>query len=368
MIQWSCNRAPFKARLQTGNLRGVHKAGKESGRRKSRAECRVGTSGERRSEREMRRGGGERGGIAWAMAVFVLAAEWWHLCKGEALEGGFGGHLLPEKRIVGGTVAGEFLGLHMAHVMIRYWDTDGTGLCSGSVVGRRWILTTAHCFMGHEGRLSGVARRTYAVVGELEAGLRAEDGRGVYWAKALYVHAEFRGGDGDFRDFRNDVGLVELRKAVRKEVRTVRLGEWGMVQAGMMVSAGGFGRLGEGAGAARWLMRTELQVKAFEVCREVERFDWRRFLADEGMICAVSVGWPHRGETDTCYGDSGGPLYVVREGRLIQLGVTSFGTGGCAEEGTVAWYMRVAMYRAAIRRRMVGNGTDWAVVSRADAM
>jgi secreted trypsin-like serine protease len=56
------------------------------------------------------------------------------------------------------------------------------------------------------------------------------------------------------------------------------------------------------------------------------------------MICA---GYP-QGGTDTCSGDSGGPLLVpVTSGQLRLVGATSFGQG-CAEAGKPGVYARVA--------------------------
>ncbi|MFX8466402.1 serine protease, partial [Acinetobacter baumannii] len=56
------------------------------------------------------------------------------------------------------------------------------------------------------------------------------------------------------------------------------------------------------------------------------------------MLCAAAPG------KDTCQGDSGGPLFVSnRAGGVVQVGVTSFGTG-CANPSFPGVYARVSQY------------------------
>ena len=60
------------------------------------------------------------------------------------------------------------------------------------------------------------------------------------------------------------------------------------------------------------------------------------------MICA---GKPAAGE-DTCYGDSGGPLFARKpQGGYVQVGIVSWGEDcGRGEEGLYGLYTRVAKF------------------------
>jgi secreted trypsin-like serine protease len=53
------------------------------------------------------------------------------------------------------------------------------------------------------------------------------------------------------------------------------------------------------------------------------------------MICAGQSG------QDSCWGDSGGPLFAASQGGYIQVGIVSWG-GGCAAPDRPGVYTRVS--------------------------
>lgn len=65
----------------------------------------------------------------------------------------------------------------------------------------------------------------------------------------------------------------------------------------------------------------------------------RRIQVGDGEICAGG----EKG-VDSCYGDSGGPLMVIRELKWYLAGVVSFGEYPCGKEGTPGLYTNVAYY------------------------
>lgn len=67
------------------------------------------------------------------------------------------------------------------------------------------------------------------------------------------------------------------------------------------------------------------------------RAAYRRYMITDNMFCA---GYKD-GRSDTCSGDSGGPLLCRMRGRWTVVGVTSFGDG-CGRRGKYGIYASVA--------------------------
>ena len=63
-----------------------------------------------------------------------------------------------------------------------------------------------------------------------------------------------------------------------------------------------------------------------------------QFLYSDGIICGKDV-------TNTCKGDSGGPVVANIEGRFTLVGITSFGLPNTCSSNTVGYYTDVSYYR-----------------------
>ena len=73
---------------------------------------------------------------------------------------------------------------------------------------------------------------------------------------------------------------------------------------------------------------------------------YRHMLAPDEQCAGVpdmdGNGWTEAG-TDSCSGDSGGPLICDVDGKYVLTGIVSWGSG-CAEEGKPGVYGRVHSY------------------------
>lgn len=121
----------------------------------------------------------------------------------------------------------------------------------------------------------------------------------------------------------------------------------------------GYGVKGEDKGLPARAQMADVVVRDLARCAKAEGEGIARFLKPKRTVCAVSKGFPHRGVTDTCYGDSGGPLFERLAGRSRQFAITSFSTSLCAEKGGLAYYTRLDGYRRAIRKGIRGQGRMW---------
>ncbi|KAK4010306.1 hypothetical protein OUZ56_019451 [Daphnia magna] len=93
----------------------------------------------------------------------------------------------------------------------------------------------------------------------------------------------------------------------------------------------------KGGSGSYYLLKADVTV--LEICASyLNLFD------SATMLCAAGEG------TDTCKGDSGGPIYV--DG--VQVGITSFGNG-CADPKYAGVYTRVTNYIDWIANTQMNN-------------
>lgn len=209
------------------------------------------------------------------------------LSLGSALpaQADFSDSLVPT--IMNGNPVGDMEPAVRHAVMIR----TATGICSGTIIGPDLVLTAAHCFQGRPDpeELSV----SFGVKGRSAS-------RGV---RAYLPHSGFS------VDIGNDVALVQLDGVVPAGFAPAPFFS-GRLKPGASVQVAGYGRTnanGEGVGTLR---RTTLRFEQYQEKNE-----------------AVLKG---PGGLGTCLGDSGGPSFVERNGRLELFGVVSRGpTADC---------------------------------------
>jgi secreted trypsin-like serine protease len=262
----------------------------------------------------------------------------------------------PADAVVGGKPVAPGRFGYVAHVLI-----GGQFTCTGSLIASDWVLSAGHC-ASITGSLStglvpspvGWPPQAYTV----ELGTPYADGRGgePHAVSQVVVDSNYVVTNG----VGNDVTLLRLSTPSRQRPIAVAPARPSLWRAGVLATIAGFGTTSESDGTPPSQMRwAQVPFVTDAYCAGAYPKGTAE-LPDDGyfdpatMVCA---GY-RKGGTDTCEGDSGGPLLApvssthrirhrhrrprqVRRTELMLVGATSFGKG-CAEAGHPGVYALVA--------------------------
>jgi len=194
--------------------------------------------------------------------------------------------------------------------------------CSGTLVGRIWVLTAAHCLWNEE---------TGQYYSDLSQGIVATGdgiaGRNSARSQVLGVvkHPSYTGFDNRF-----DIGLIQVSDVfggVYAELASadeVRAAEDVFATA----FASGFGRTSQNGSGSNSPLEVSQPLLSQTFCNS----SWRYYEVaySDTFICV-------RGSTSAaaCSGDSGGPLFVIVNQKRKLAGTTSFGGVVCGSSYTV---------------------------------
>lgn len=182
--------------------------------------------------------------------------------------------------IVGGqrVTAAHSIALSTVKIMFTF-----KGSCTGTLLSPTVILTAAHCMANSQD------------VSLLSLGLGPEGKATDITIAEIIVHPDFKGLDGLKRDDQeslNDVALIRLSKPVPSPYRGVPIANPQAFQAGDKAVTAGFGALAEKDLQVRPL--SAVATKLLKLMPELNEIQ---------LETGTGVG--------PCYGDSGGPTYIM---------------------------------------------------------
>jgi len=222
----------------------------------------------------------------------------------------FGPAVYPGKtrgsRIVGGQIVNPHSQPHQAGLLIAFGG--GTGLCGGSLISQRAVLTAAHCSVG--------SSSTLVILGahELQAN-EPNQHRQTVSSGNYRIHPTYSD-----QTLINDVSILQLpgNAPINSFIRNIEVAGWDSWDfAGEWATMTGWGGI-DGGGTSSHLRGTNNHIISNGECGSIL-----------SNIVATTICTTTAGGRGTCGGDSGGPLTVQVHGQPVLVGVTSFVVGGC---------------------------------------
>ncbi|XP_069120458.1 chymotrypsin-like elastase family member 1 [Argopecten irradians] len=260
--------------------------------------------------------------LALALCGFVA------LVASEGEDGGSGPGGVPPS-IVGGTTAAEDAWPWQVNILYRK-----RFICGGTILNENTILTAAHC-------TDLLQKRTLKVViGDYDRRKNEKKTRGErkMAVKQIIQHPDYDG------DVLHDFSIIKLKRKIKygdfiQPIPSLADDSMNLMNSTCFVT--GWGATKGPLSSARFLQELQTPVITNDAC---EAGIILNYPVTDDMICTDSE------PKGSCYGDSGGPLQCLVDGKWVHAGAVSWGNENCRVGPSV--YARTSYHRDWILSKM----------------
>ena len=224
-------------------------------------------------------------------------------------------------RIVGGDPAPVDRWPWMTQVVVNNPQKSGFLLCGASQLSPDWVITAAHCMKDETGE-PAISADVSVFIGDQE---RNSPGQGLP-VRQILIHRDNRnlGLDRDLALLRIDTRSNTRWPSIISEDGFDDLERRSTAELDESVTALGWGDTGNGS-LSNLLQDVQLDYIPQQRCRELSNLTITNF-----AVCAAELNPVNGNNQDTCFGDSGGPLFLGEDPEPWLVGLTSFGLRTCA--------------------------------------